>query len=176
MKQSNRHLVASMMLFLSPAQAEQTEDFDYFSANRTMIRNGVQAVLTCNGLFTSHRTLAQVFSQELAYQPTPVGTKDGGEYVIDRTRQAVAVGGIESGPVLRAAFREGIGCVVLAPNQSFDDIDSLPVNNLPAVEGDAMTTPWPNGDLLDTESGQPGIEKTTLVAASRHAGRCLQVQ
>ena len=31
----------------------QVEDFDYFAANRTMVRNGVQAILMCNGLFTS---------------------------------------------------------------------------------------------------------------------------
>ena len=31
----------------------QVEDVDYFTANRTMIRNGVQAVLLCNGLFTT---------------------------------------------------------------------------------------------------------------------------
>jgi len=166
MKPSKIPLVASTLLFFSPAQAEQTEDFDYFSANRTMIRNGVQAVLTCNGLFTSHRTLEQVFSQELAYLPNPVGTKDGGEYVIDRNRQAVAIGGAESGPVMRAAFRKGIGCVILAPNQTFDDIDSLPINGLPPVEGDATATPWPNGDLLDAESDQPGIDKKALMAAS----------
>ena len=38
---------------------------DYFEANRAMIRNGVQAVLTCNGLFTSERTLDQVFAEDL---------------------------------------------------------------------------------------------------------------
>ena len=37
---------------------------DYFEANRAMIRNGVQAVLTCNGFFTSERTLDQVFAEE----------------------------------------------------------------------------------------------------------------
>ena len=50
------------------------DGFDYFAANRTMVRNGVQAVLMCNGLFTSKRTLEQVFSQELAYLSDPVGT------------------------------------------------------------------------------------------------------
>ena len=39
------------MLF-GTASAQQEETFDYFSANRQMIRNGVQAVLMCNGLFT----------------------------------------------------------------------------------------------------------------------------
>ena len=31
-------------------------EYDYFSANRESVRNGVQAVLMCNGLFTSGRT------------------------------------------------------------------------------------------------------------------------
>ena len=48
-------------------QAVEEDGYDYFAANRLMIRNGVQAVLTCNGLFTSHRTLEQVYAQELTY-------------------------------------------------------------------------------------------------------------
>ena len=36
-------------------------------AQRQSIVHGVQAVLMCNGLFTSHRSLTQVFDQELKY-------------------------------------------------------------------------------------------------------------
>ena len=49
------------------AMPGSAQTVDYFEANRAMIRNGVQAVLTCNGLFTSERTLDQVFAEELAY-------------------------------------------------------------------------------------------------------------
>jgi len=87
----------------------QIDDFDYFGANRTLIRNGVQAILMCNGLFTSGRTLEQVFKQELAYLPDPVGTVVGGEYLINPEMKAVSIGGVESGPLISAAFREGIG-------------------------------------------------------------------
>ncbi|MCH7834343.1 MAG: hypothetical protein IH911_04610, partial [Proteobacteria bacterium] len=125
----------------------QIDDFDYFAANRTVIRNGVQAILMCNGLFTSGRTLEQVFTQELAYLPDPVGTVNGGEYLINRELKAVAIGGVESGLVIRAAFREGIGCVVMAPNQGFDDIDSLPILKLPYPAGDPASMPWPGGDV-----------------------------
>ena len=59
-------LLLALPLALSPAIAQQPSDFDYFQANRTMIRNGAQAILMCNGLFTSNRTLEQVFDQELA--------------------------------------------------------------------------------------------------------------
>jgi len=148
------------------AASSQVEDFDYFAANRTMVRNGVQAILMCNGLFTSGRTLEQVFTQELAYLSNPVGTLDGGDYLIDRERKAVAIGGEESGPVIRAAFREGIGCVVMAPNQDFDDIDSLPILNLPYPAGDPASMPWPVGDVTGEEVLSGNVDPVALGAAS----------
>ena len=92
-------LVAAIMAGKVSAETE----FDYFQANREHIRNGVQAVLMCNGLFTSNRTLQQVFDQELRYLPRPVGDVHGGEYEVDRSLRAVAVGGPKSGPIVRAA-------------------------------------------------------------------------
>ena len=142
------------------------DGFDYFAANRTMIRNGVQAVLMCNGLFTSERTLEQVFSQELAYLSDPVGTVDGGEYIINRELKAVAIGGPVSGQVMRAAFREGIGCVVMAPDQDFSDIDSLPALKLPYPAGDPALIPWPDGDLVEDKPLPAGIDPVALKAAS----------
>ncbi len=159
----------ALLLVISPAYAGQSENFDYFSTNRTMIRNGVQAVLTCNGLFTSQRTREQVFAQELAYLAEPVGTAEGGEYFIDRERKAVAVGGPQSGPVMRAAFREGIGCIILAPDQDFDDIDALPVNTQPALSGDPAAIAWPNGDLVSEKPLPVGIDSVALKAASEWA-------
>jgi len=144
----------------------QIDDFDYFSANRAVIRNGVQAILMCNGLFTSGRNLEQVFAEELAYLPDPVGTVDGGEYLINRDLKAVAIGGKESGPVIHAAFRKGIGCVVMAPNQDFDDIDSLPISDLPALAGDPELMPWPAGDLVEQKSLPGNVDRVALEAAS----------
>ncbi len=162
-----KKLLLSLALLISCAsQSQQIDDFDYFTANRTMVRNGVQAVLMCNGLFTSGRTLEQVFAQELAYLPEPVGTVDGGEYVIDTSLKAVAIGGPQSGPVMRAAFREGIGCVVMAPHQSFDDIDSLPILKLPYPAGDPAAMPWPTGDVVKQESLPENIDSDALLAAS----------
>jgi len=51
----NRLAVLPALLAMCASQAQQTDDFDYFEANRTTIRNGVQAILMCNGLFTSGR-------------------------------------------------------------------------------------------------------------------------
>ena len=160
--------IAVLIALLGPctSQAQQVDDFDYFLANRIVIRNGLQAVLTCNGLFTSGRTLQQVFTQELAYVTIPVGTVDGGEYVIDEERKAVAVGGPTSGPIIRAVFREGIGCVVMAPNQDIDDIDSLPVLHLPYPEFDPATTRWPMGDVVDPRLRPHNIDWAALEAAS----------
>ena len=148
------------------SHAQQSGDFDYFLANRIMVRNGLQAILMCNGLFTSGRTLEQVFDQEVAYVTVPVGNAEGGEYLVNNGLKAVAVGGPEAGPVMRAAFREGIGCVIMAPDQDFDDIDTLPVLELPYPDLDPATTPWPRGDKLGNRPLPDYIDGTALNAAS----------
>jgi len=148
------------------AHAQQTDNYDYFSANRTHIRNGVQAVLMCNGLFISNRNLEQVFAQELAYLDDPVGSARGGEYVVDRERRAVAIGGVSTGPVVRAAFREGIGCVVMAPEQDFDDIDELPSLELDALRGKPESQDWPMGDRIPRKSLPRQVSASKLQAAS----------
>jgi len=156
-----------LLAFLaSPVNAQQTETYDYFTANRAMISNGVQAVLMCNGLFTSERTLELVFKQELAYLPEPVGNADGGDYVVDWNRKAVAVGAADSGAVMRAAFREGIGCVVLSPQQTFDDIDDLPIQDMPPVDGDPNALAWPNGDRVIDMPLPASVNAARLQAAS----------
>ena len=164
-----RLILPFALLITFASQAQQSEDFDYFEANRTLIRNGVQAVLMCNGLFTSGRTLKQVFEQELAYLSNPVGSVEGGEYLVNRELKAVAIGGPESGPVIRAAFREGIGCVVLAPDQGFDDIDALPVLDLPHPGGDPAHMAWPDGDIISHQAAPGNINLKTLNAASNWA-------
>ncbi|NOX70602.1 MAG: serine hydrolase [Gammaproteobacteria bacterium] len=156
-----------LLAFLAlPVNAQQADTYDYFTANRSMISNGVQAVLMCNGLFTSERTLKLVFKQELAYLKEPVGDANGGDYVIDWLRKAVAVGGAASGPVVRAAFRDGIGCIVMSPQQTFDDIDDLPIQNRPPPDGDSNTVAWPNGDLLIERPLPASVDAARLRAAS----------
>jgi CubicO group peptidase (beta-lactamase class C family) len=120
----------------------------------------------CNGLFTSQRTLEQVFTQELAYLKEPIGTAEGGDYEIDWEHKAVAVGSPGSVPVMRSAFRDGIGCIIMAPGQGFDDIDSLPIFDLPPADGDPETIPWPNGDLIEEQRLPANIDSTALEAAS----------
>ncbi len=151
------------------ACARPADTFDYFGSNREMIRRGVQAVLTCNGLFTSGRTLEQVFEQELAYLEHPVGTADGGDYTIDRRLKAVAIGTEENPPTMRAAFREGVGCVVMAPDQDWSDIGALPRLSLPAPPGDPAGMPWPNGDLVEAYVPGKDVDVEALEAAAAWA-------
>ena len=144
----------------------QQESYDYWKFNREMVRRGQQAILMCNGLFTGNRTLEQVFAQELAFLPEPIGTPSGGDYVVDWDREAVAIGAEGYVPTMWAAFREGIGCVILAPDQTFEDIDGLPILDLPPPPGDPTRIPWPDGDLVEETSLPPGFDAAALQAAS----------
>ncbi|MFT4605707.1 MAG: CubicO group peptidase (beta-lactamase class C family) [Rhodothermales bacterium] len=159
-------------LFLASPQvatAQQQEDYDYWRFNRDMIQQGVQAILQCNGLFTSGRSLEQVFDDELKYLQQPVGTARGGDYEVDRARRAVTIGAAGGAPPMRAAFREGIGCVILAPDQTYKDIDSLPELTLPYPAVYAATTPWPMGDLINPLPGLDGTAAAALQAAANWA-------
>ena len=155
-----------LLVLAAPASAQQDSSYDYWRFNREMIRRGQQAVFMCNGLFVSNRTLEQVFEQELAFLPEPVGTAAGGDYVVDNERRAVAIGKPDGVPVIRAAFREGIGCIVLAPDQTFDDIDDLPILATPSPAGDPATIPWPDGDRVKEAPLPENIDQAALQAAS----------
>jgi len=147
MKRCHAAIVALTLLLPLPSNAQQEEAYDYWQFNREMIQRGQQAILQCNGLFTSDRTLEQVFDQELAFLRNPIGTPEGGDYSVDWGRRAVAIGAPGYVPTMRAAFREGLGCVIMAPDQDFDDIESLPILEMPPVPGDPAEIAWPDGDL-----------------------------
>ncbi len=145
--------------------------YDYFSVNRQLVRNGMQAVLMCNGLYTSHRQLGGIFEQELAYLAGErfggiVGDVDGGDYKINSNLRSVAVGGGDSGPIVSAVFRAGIGCVVMAPDQSENEIDSLPKLELSVPDHDPDSIAWPVGDLISDVVIPDSINIEALQAAS----------
>lgn len=146
--------------------AQQRESYDYSKSNREMIQYGVQAVLTCNALFTSNRTLEQAYDQELKYLKQAVGNSEGGDYLIDWNKKTVTIGTTENPPEMRAVYREGIGCVILAPDQTFGTIDELPKQSLPALLGDLATIPWPEGDLVKKQKLPEYIDEELLAAAS----------
>lgn len=160
-------LVFSLALLLPAAASSQPEEtYDYWRFNRNLIQYGQQAILMCNGLFTSHRSLEHVFAQELALLPHPVGTPDGGDYVVDWERKTVAIGEPGGTPTMRAAFREGLGCVIMSPNQTFEDLDSLPILEMASPEGNPAEIPWPDGDRIADGPLPAGVDATALRAAS----------
>ena len=161
-------LAAIALALLAPAAtaAQQERSYDYFAPQRDMIQRGVQAILQCNGLFTGDRTLEQVFEQELAYLRDPVGTAEGGDYEVDWERKTVAIGAPGAIPTMRAAFREGIGCVIMSPDQTFDDIGDLPILTTPAPDGNRAGAAWPDGDLVMSRPLPRGVDPAALEAAS----------
>jgi len=146
---------------------QQLESFDYSKSNRKMIQYGVQAILTCNGLFTSNRTLEQVYNQELKYLKQPVGNAQGGDYTIDWDKKTVIIGSTKDTPIMRAVFREGIGSIILAPDQTFDRIDDLPLQSLPPLPGNPATLLWPEGDLIKKQKTPKYINVDLLAKASK---------
>ena len=166
MPRSSAVLIALVLFVAAPAAAQQEETYDYWRPQREMIRRGQQAIFMCNGLFTGNRSIEHVFAQELAFLPSPIGTPSGGDYVINETRKAVAIGTPDGVPVMRAAFREGIGCVILAPDQTFEDIDRLPKLTLAYPPGDPAAIAWPDGDLIADTSLPAGIDAAALQAVS----------
>ena len=159
-------LLASLVAFLPfSALAGQRETYDYWRFDRDLIRRGQQALFMCEGLFTSNRSLEQVFAQELAYLPAPIGTAAGGDYEVDRARRAVTVGADGYVPPMRAVFRDGVGCVVLAPDQDLDDIIGLPELTLPPPAGDPRELPWPDGDAVRERVLEPAMKKALLAAS-----------
>ena len=67
---------------------------------------------------------------------------------------------------MRAAFRQGIGCVIMAPDQGFEDIDQLPQLTTPPLAGDPATIAWPDGDLVKDRPFAGDVDATALQAAS----------
>ncbi|MDT8429363.1 MAG: serine hydrolase [Pseudomonadales bacterium] len=165
---SKLFVVLVSLLSLLPASgfSQQADSYDYWAPQRTLVQRGQQAIFMCNGLFTSNRTLEQVFQQELAFLRQPVGTAEGGDYQVHRELRAVEIGTADNPPVMRAVFREGIGCVILAPDQTLADIDSLPELSLPLPAGNPAQIPWPDGDLVANEPLSANIDAAALQAAS----------
>ena len=160
-------LVAILMFSNFLGFAQQSESYDYSKSNRKKIQRGVQAILTCNGLFTSNRTLEQIYDQELKYLKQPIGSTQGGGYMIDWNRKTITIGSTEDAPVMRAVFREGIGCIILAPDQTFDIIDDLPIQSLLPISGNFATIPWPEGDLVKKQKLPKYIDADLLAGASK---------
>jgi hypothetical protein len=86
-------------------QAQFVTRYDYDRPVERVIYAGMQALLTCNGLFVSNRTLDQLYEAELKLDRMPLAPP--AQVMVDEKLRAVAVNG--SGVVMRAAYRDGLG-------------------------------------------------------------------
>ena len=163
-----RQLTLLLLLLPLPTLAQQQESFDYWEDNKALISRGVQAIMMCNGVFTSDRTIDQIFDQELAYLRGRANNVEE-DYVVDAERRAVAIGSSGDIPIMRAAYRKGLGCVIMPPDQTFDEIDDLPILETPPLAGDPETIPWPDGDLIEEMDLPAEIDQDALDAASEWA-------
>ena len=154
------------VLLPEAAMAQQERGYDYWQHQREMIKRGQQAVFMCNGLFTSKRTIEQVYERELAFFPDPIGTPEGGDYHVAWEEQGVEVGAAGQVPTMRAVFREGIGCIILPPDQTLADAERLPELTLPYPPGNPSQIPWPDGDLVEDKALPAEIDAAALQRAS----------
>ncbi len=154
---------------LAPVYAQQVEKYDYHEATERLILNGRQAQIICNGLFVSNRTLDQIYEQELKLHRSPVLPPE--MVFIDMEQKTVTVGGggNSSVPAMRAIYQEGLGAIVLAPDQDFGDIEYLPVLKTPSLPGNPEMIPWPDGDLVAVKPLSKNISKKALDAAGEWA-------
>jgi len=158
--------VALALVPVGPASSA-TESLDAFG--QALVDRGLQALTVCNGLFVSNRSLQQIYRGELrAYLP---GALPESRIRIDQGRRLVEVGiGAEDGvPIMRAVFREGLGCIVMSSTQTLADVDQLPELRLPPPAGDPATVDWPEGDRVQPKPLSPGVEQERLEAAGRWA-------
>lgn len=164
-----------MLIFLllnlnwTPIYGQQEEKYDYHEATGRLIFHGRQALIICNGLFVSNRTLDQIYEQELKLHRAPVLPPE--MVSIDKERRTVTVGGGGNSPfpAMRAIYREGLGAIVLAPDQDFEDIEYLPILKTPSLPGIPAKIPWPDGDLVVEKPLPKNISKHALNAAGEWA-------
>jgi len=158
-----------LTVFTTAGRGQQISRYNYHKPTEMLTNAGMQALTICNGVFVSNRTLDQIYDAELRLDMMPLVPPK--EVTIDRERKAVAVGQNANGPVpvMRAAYREGLGCIVMGPEQTFADIDSLPILKTPPLGGDPSTIAWPDGDRIEPKPLPAYIDKKVLDAAAEFA-------
>ena len=158
-------VLVTMSLGLDSAYAS-TAMHQHDQTNQAMVERGTQALVMCNGLFVSGRTLEQIYDQELKLDGIAIVPQ--ALVAVDRKRRTVAVGGAENDPIptMRAAEREGLGCIIMAPSQTFADLDDLPQLEMPPPAGDPASMPWPQGDLVPDGPLPEDVDPQALEAAA----------
>jgi CubicO group peptidase (beta-lactamase class C family) len=167
-----RRYLLAMMIALSGVPISSVTWADWRATNQNMIHKGVQAVLMCNGLFTSHRSLTQVFDQELAYLAPPrfeppLGHAGAGPYSINHQLKSVTIGTNAPATSVSAVFSEGFGCIVLPPGTlpTIKVKNNLPLHPMADKPLEASHRPWPEGDLV-TPSIPDAVDRDALARAA----------
>ena len=88
---------------------------------------------------------------------------------IDAARKTVAIGVGDTSdpiPVMRSAFREGIGCVVMSPDQTFArHRHAAAPRNAARCLAMPPSMPWPEGDRIDKKALPKDIDESALKRA-----------
>jgi hypothetical protein len=158
------------VLFLAGNIALSAQNaYDYNRPASDIVWRGTQALKLCNGLFVSNRTIDQIYAQELGGLGAPIARA---RVEIDAARRTVAIGVGDTSdpiPVMRAALRQGIGCVVMSPDQTFADIDKLPRLDMPPLPAAPPSMAWPEGDRVDQKALPRDIDESALQRAGNWA-------
>ena len=158
-------LLCALLLAVPVLSTAAQPSYSYHSVTGEIVWRGTQALKICNGLFVSGRTLDQIYAQELTGIGDPPMPRDRVEINQQLKAVAVGVGGSDPVPAMRAAYREGIGCVVMAPDQTFAEIDKLPKLEMEPRAGDPATIPWPDGDRVEKKPLPDSVKRAVLEAA-----------
>ena len=161
----------------------------YHEHSQLIVNRGKQAFMLCNGLFVSGRTVEQIYAEELKLGLMPIlplenvsidielksVTVGTGDHRTSASGEATFTGlngagvGDPEVPVMRAVYREGLGCMTLSPAQTLDDIDELPELTMAPLPGDPNQIPWPDGDLLPDKPFPSYVDRGALDAAGNWA-------
>ena len=137
-----RVLAVPIVVLLMPGLvlSEQAESFDYWGPQREMIRRGQQAIFMCNGLFTSNRTLEQVFAQELKL-PAGADRHRGRRRLRRRSRASDGRDrqGRDGARDARGVSRRASAASSSRPTRRSTTSTSLPSLTLPPPAGDPAT-------------------------------------
>lgn len=132
--------------------AEEERDFRAYSA-------GHKALFMCSGVFVARRRPQDILEE---FRYTFDLTNAPGTAEVDYATRS-AVGMDATGTIRRrAAFRDGLGCTLMAPDAGPEDIARLPRATMPQPEGDPARIAWPDGDLEASAPPGPGVDAARL--------------
>ncbi len=117
------------------------------TVKRHQIAAGHNALFLCSGHFIAGRDEASIMAQEIAFATPRFSAKSNGGYIEEDSQTAIGW----SGWGLfrrRAAYRPGMGCTLMGPGWSLEQIADLPYVDMPMLRGDPNNIDWPMGDRL----------------------------